>query len=298
VAAAVGVAAVVADAEEAEDETMNHEMPVLGVGLGFREPFLAELFRHRDRVDFLEITADHYMDASPEKVAELDLLASEFPIIPHGLDLSLGSADGIDEDYLSALAEIVARLDPPWWSEHIAFTRAGGVSIGHLAPLPWTREAVDVVVNNVERVQSRIRTPLILENITATMIVPPSEMDEVEFLTAVLDQTGCGLLCDVTNLYTNAVNHRQDLADLLARWPWDRVVQLHFAGGNWHDGTLLDSHSHATPPEIWTVLGAAVAHAPIRGIILERDENLPPFSEMLDELEQARTIGRRHGRWA
>ena len=98
-------------------------------------------------------------------------------------------------------------MDPPWWSEHIAFTRAGGVSIGHLAPLPWTREAVDVVVRNVERVKSRIHSPLILENITSPMIVPGSEMDEVEFLTAVLDRTGCGLLCDVTNLYTNSVNH-------------------------------------------------------------------------------------------
>ena len=277
---------------------MLSELPVLGVGIGFREPFLAELFRHRDGVDFLEITADHYFDAPAEKYAELELLARHFPIIPHGLDLSLGSAEGIDDDYLTAMADIVARLDPPWWSEHIAFTRAGGVAIGHLAPLPWTREAVDVVVRNVERVRSRIPIPLILENITTTMIVPASEMDEVEFLTAVLDRTGCGLLCDVTNLYTNAVNHGQDLDDLLARWPWDRVVQLHFAGGNWHAGTLIDSHAYPTPPEVWKVLEAAVARAAVRGIILERDENLPPFAELLGELDQARTIGRRHGRWA
>ena len=136
---------------------MERDLPTLGVGLGFREPFLAELFRHRDGVDFLEITADHYFDAPEEKRAELDLLAAHFPIIPHGLDLSLGSAEGIDEAYLDAMADLVARLDPPWWSEHIAYTRAGGVSIGHLAPLPWTREAVDVVVRNVERVRRRIR---------------------------------------------------------------------------------------------------------------------------------------------
>jgi uncharacterized protein (UPF0276 family) len=291
-AAAAGVAAAV------EAEPMSCDLPVLGVGVGFREPFLAELFRHRDGVDFLEITADHYFDAPAEKNAELDLLARHFPIIPHGLDLSLGSAEGIDDDYLTAMAGIVARLDPPWWSEHIAFTRAAGVAIGHLAPLPFTREAVDVVVRNVERVRIRIRTPLILENITATMVMPASEMDEVEFLTAVLDRTGCGLLCDVTNLYTNAVDHGQDLDDLLARWPWDRVVQLHFAGGNWHDGTLIDSHAYATQPEVWTVLEAAVTRSAVRGIILERDENLPPFAELLGELEQARTIGRRHGRWA
>jgi uncharacterized protein (UPF0276 family) len=277
---------------------MFHELPVLGVGVGFREPFLADLFRYRDRVGFLEVTADHYFDAPGAKRSELDLLAAHFPIIPHGLDLSLGAADGIDDAYLAAMADLVARLDPPWWSEHIAYTRAGGISIGHLAPLPWTFEAVDVVARNVERVRRRIRTPLILENITATRILPGSEMDEVEFLTAVLDRTGCGLLCDVTNLYTNAVNHGQDINDVLDRFPWDRVVQLHFAGGHWHDGSLHDSHAHATPPEVWAVLEAAVSRAPVRGIILERDENLPPFAEILGELEQARTIGRRHGRWA
>jgi uncharacterized protein len=298
VAAAVVAAVVAVAAVAAEADPMNRDLPVLGVGVGFREPFLAELFRHRDGVDFLEITADHYFDAPAEKNAELELLAGHFPIIPHGLDLSLGSAEGIDEDYLSALADIVARLDPPWWSEHIAFTRAGGVSIGHLAPLPWIHEAVDVVARNVERVRSRIQTPLILENITAPMILPASDMDEVEFIRAVLDRTGCGLLCDVTNLYTNAINHGQDLDDLLGRWPWDRVVQLHFAGGNWHDGTLIDSHAYPTPPVVWTVLEAAVTRAPVRGIILERDENLPPFAELLGELEQARALGRRHGRWA
>ena len=278
---------------------MGHALPALGVGIGFREPFRADLFRHRDRVDFLEITADHYFDVPEEKKAELELLASHFPIIPHGLDLSLGSAEGVNNGYLDAMAELVARLDPPWWSEHIAFTRAAGVSIGHLAPLPWTVEAVEVVARNVERVQRRIRTPLILENVTAPVIMPGAELDEAGFVTAVLDRTGCGLLCDVTNLYTNVVNHGLKLENvLLDRWPWDRVVQLHFAGGHWHDGSLIDSHAQETPAEVWSVLESAVARAPVRGIILERDENLPPFSELLDELEHARAIGRRHRRWA
>src|SRR5947209_11127306 len=108
---------------------MGRDLPALGVGIGFREPLLAALFRRRDGVDFLEITADHYIDSPGEKRAELDLLAAHFPIIPHGLDLSLGGAEGIDERYLDAMAELVARLDPPWWSEHIAYTRAGGIVI-------------------------------------------------------------------------------------------------------------------------------------------------------------------------
>jgi uncharacterized protein (UPF0276 family) len=277
---------------------MVSRQPALGVGIGFREPFRTELFERRHAIDFLEITADHYFDAPPEKLAELELLADHFPLIPHGLDLSLGSADGVDVAYLAKMAELISRLGPPWWSEHIAFTRAGGVSIGHLAPLPWTDEAVAVVARNVDRVRESIKTPLILENITAPCVIPGSEMDEPEFITAVLDRTGCGWLCDVTNQYTNAVNHGVPIESILERWPWDRAVQLHFAGGHWQDGTLIDSHARATPSEVWRVLESAVARAPVRGIILERDENLPPFSELASELERARAIGRRHGRWA
>jgi uncharacterized protein (UPF0276 family) len=212
-------AAVAVDVAGAEAEPMSPDLPVLRVGVGFREPSRTELFRNRDSVDFLEVTADHYLNAPKEKWAELELLADHFPIIPHGLDLSLGGADGIDADYLAAMADLVERLEPPWWSEHIAFTRAEGRPIGHLAPSPCTREAVDAIARNVERVRRQISVPLILENIAAQVVVPGGEMDEVAFVTAVLDRTGCGLLCDVTNLYTNAVNRRQDLNDYLDRWP-------------------------------------------------------------------------------
>ena len=176
-----------------------------------------------------------------------------------------GVAEGIDEEYLDAIAELVERLNPPWWSEHIAYTRAGGIAIGHLAALPWTDEVVEVVARNVDRVRGRIKTPLILENISTTVVLPGSEMDEVDFFNAVLDRTGCGLLCDVTNLYTNAVNQGLDLDRILERWPWDRVVQLHFAGGHWHDGTLIDSHAHPTPPEVWRMLDEAMRRAPFAG---------------------------------
>jgi uncharacterized protein len=272
------------------------EGPALGVGLSFRPSFRADLFRQRDQVDFLEITADHYFKAPPEKLAELDLLAAHFPLIPHGLDLSLGSAEGIDGTYLDLFAALVGRVSPPWWSEHLAFTHAGGVSIGHLAALPFTREAVDAVVRNVETVRRAINVPLILENITVSVQVPGSEMDEPAFLTEVLRRTECGWLCDVTNLYTNAVNFGVNLDRELDRWPWDRVVQMHVAGGHWRDGILIDSHAFPTFPEVWRVLDEAVARSPVKGIILERDENLQPFGDLLDELARARAILKRHRR--
>ena len=157
------------------------------------------------------------------------ILADHFPIVPHAVNLSLGSADGIDDEYLEKLADLVDRLDPPWWSEHIAFTRGGAVDIGHLSPLPSTRDSIDMICHNIRRVRQSIAAPLILENITYTVTFPFSEMDEVTFLREVLEAADCGLLLDVTNLFTNATNHGYDPLTFFERLPLERIVQLHFA---------------------------------------------------------------------
>jgi uncharacterized protein len=272
-------------------------LPTLGVGLGYREPYRADIFLQQSAVDFLEIVADHYLAASPAKLQELDLLAAHFPLVPHGLDLSLGSAEGLDPAYLRDLAALVRRLDPPWWSEHVAFTRAGGVEIGHLTPLPYTREALDVLCRNVAAARAAIPTPLVLENVAYLLPVPGSEMTEADFLAEVVERTDCGLLLDVTNLHANAVNHGYDAHAYLARLPLERVVQLHFVGGHWERGVLIDSHSRPTPPDVWALMDAVLAQAPVRGAVLERDEHLPPFAALADELAQARALGRQHGRW-
>lgn len=272
-------------------------LPALGSGLGYREPFRTDLFLRPGAVDFLEIVADHYLDASREKREELELLASQFPLVPHALDLSLGSADGLDPDYLNLLAELVNRLDPPWWSEHLSLTRSGGVEIGHLSPLPFTREARDTVCRNVEAARRRIRAPLILENITCPFFVPGAEMTEVDFLSEVVERTGCGVLLDVANLHINSVNHGYDPWQALERLPLERVVQLHFVGGHQEGGTWIDSHSRPAPPEIWALMETVLAQAPVKGIILERDEALPPFAELEAEVARARTLGKKHGRW-
>lgn len=269
----------------------------LGSGLGYRPQFRADLFASRSHVDFLEIIADHYLDASPEKLAELELLRTHFPIVAHGLDLSIGGADGVDPVYLDKIAGLIARIDPPWWSEHLCFTRAGDVDIGHLAALPYTQEAIDAVARNVETVRKRIKAPLLLENITTVVRVPGAEMDEPEFLTRVLERTGCGWLCDVANLYANSVNFGVDLNAAFERWPWDRLVQIHYAGGRWRQGVLIDSHDAATSEDVWSLYDRIVSRAPVKGAILERDERLPEFCELLGEVSRARRALEAHGRW-
>lgn len=265
-------------------------LPGLGVGLGYRDVFRGELFLRRDAVDFLEITTDHYIDAPSAKRRELDLLRDHFTLIPHSLDLSLGSADGVDVEYLEKIAEIVELVDAPWFSDHICFTRAGDVKIGHLAPVPHTRESLDVFARNIAVVRKRIARPLVLENITYLMRWPNAEMDEPDFIRTLAEENDCGLLLDVTNLYANSRNFGFDWREFLDHFPLERVVQLHFVGLRDHGGKLIDAHSDATQSEIWQVFDEVARRCDIKGAVLERDGAFPPFDDLAEELATARSI--------
>lgn len=265
-------------------------LPDLGVGIGYREPFLSELFACRSSIDFLEITADHYFEPIDAKAAELELLANNFPLIPHGLAMSLGSAEGLDSGYLKLYADLVNRLKPAWCSEHIAFTRAGGIDIGHLTPLPKTDATLRVLVDNIARLQDAIAVPLILENITDTIRYASEDYDGADFLCELCNRSQIGLLLDVTNLFINSANQGFDRLRFLHRLPAERIVQLHFVGGKLEQGVWIDSHSRATQSEIWDLLEQVVRYASVKGAILERDENIPPLRELTGELEHARSI--------
>ena len=262
----------------------------LGIGIGFRERFRADVFLNQEKIDFLEITTDHYLDAAPAKLEELNLLREHFPLIPHSLELSLGSAEGIDEDYLEKVAALVEFVEPAWFSDHLCFTKSGGVKIGHLAPVPFTKEAVEVFVKNISNVKKRIKTPLVLENITYLVRFPSSEMSEGAFIRTILEETDCGLLLDVTNLYINSRNFGFDWHEFLDEIPLNRVAQLHFVGSHRHGKRLIDAHADKTEAEIWQVFGEVARRCDIKGAILERDENFPPFGEILEELETARKL--------
>lgn len=261
------------------------------IGLGFREKFRADIFLHREKIDFLEITTDHYLDAKPEKTEELRLLKEHFPLIPHSLELSLGSAEGIDAEYLEKVAELVEFVQPEYFSDHLCFTKSGGVKIGHLAPVPYTKETVKVFVKNISEVKKRIKTPLVLENITYLIKFPSSEMSEAEFIKTILEESDCGMLLDVTNLYINSKNFGFDWHKFLDEIPLEKVVQLHFVGSHKHQKRLIDAHADKTEAEIWEVFTEVCRRCDnLKGAILERDENFPPFAEILEELETAKTL--------
>lgn len=267
------------------------KLPKLGVGVGFREQFRADLFLRQADVDFLEIIADHYLDATPQKRDELELLQQHFPLVAHGLNLSLGSAEGLDEKYLEKLAALFEKVRPAWFSEHICFTKSGGVDIGHLAPVPFVRESLEVLRRNIFRFKEFIETPLILENIAYTLDFPFNELQEADFIAELVEETDCGLLLDVTNLYVNSSNLGYDWREFLAKLPAERIVQLHFVGSQRRGNLLIDAHASRTEDEIWDVFREACGgRADVKGAILERDENFPPFAEILEELETARNL--------
>ena len=273
-------------------------LPVLGVGMGYRDPLRKEILQYPEGIDFLEITADNFLQSPNTRWMFLDDLRSRYTLIPHGLNLSLGSAEGLNREYLNELADLVHRVKPPWWSEHIAFTKAGGIEIGHLSPLPFNRESIETFCDNIFEAQDRIGTPLILENITQTVDLPWHEMEESKFLGELLDRTGCGLLLDVTNLFINSKNHGYDPIEFLKTVPAERIIQLHFVGGMMKEGKWIDNHSQNTQDDIFQLIDSVLRYASVKGVILERDANFPPFTTITEELERARDLGRKYKRWA
>lgn len=265
-------------------------LPRLGVGLGFRRPLARPTIANAAQIDFLEIIADHYFDFTRLETRELSELSRRFPLVPHSLSLSPGTIGPPDRAYLRCLDILVNRIDPPWWSDHIAITRAGAIDIGHLAPVPLTEQMLTVVCDNVNRAKARVGRPFIIENIAYTLRLPGAAMSEADFLREVLERTDSGLLLDLMNLHANSRNHGYDPYKFLSSIPLSRVVQVHIIGGHCHGGILVDSHSRPTPEEVWRLLEFVAAATEIKAVLLEWDEQFPGFDVIIGQLARARAI--------
>lgn len=274
VAAAEGAVAAVTD------------LPFLGAGVSYRGAWRWEVIRHRDEIGVVEFMPEEV--AGEAGLRDLVLIHQAVPVILHGIGLSLGSADGLDPDRVRHMARVAEAVQPPWFSEHIAFTRAGGVEIGHLAPLPFTREAVATVAANVAELKSALPgLPLLLENIAYPFALPGAEMTEAQFVRAVIETADVGLLLDLENVHANALNHGYDALEYLESLPLERVVEVHLAGGLWSEGQYVDTHTRSVPEESWRLLEWLVPRTDIRAVIIERDDDLPPFGDLLTEVRRA-----------
>ncbi|KUO03428.1 DUF692 domain-containing protein [Streptomyces caeruleatus] len=268
-------------------------MERLGTGIGWR-PEIADAVERMPGVDWVEAVAENVCPGHlPESLVRLR--ERGVTVVPHGVSLGLGGAERPDAGRLAALAERVEALGSPLVTEHIAFVRAGGsltasprLEAGHLLPVPRTRDALDVLCENVRIAQDALPVPLAVENIAALIAWPGEEMTEGQFLYELADRTGVRLLIDVANLHTNHVNRGEDPAKALAELPLEAIAYVHVAGGFERDGVWHDSHAHPVPQPVLDVLTDLASRVSPPGVLLERDENFPEPAELERELGSIR----------
>jgi uncharacterized protein (UPF0276 family) len=269
---------------------MASEFPALGHGIGLRPPHYAEVVESHPPVDWFEVITENFMVAGGNPRHVLRQVRARYPVVLHGVSLSIGSVDPIDEAYLTGLAALADEIEPAWISDHLCWSSFGGHTGHDLWPLPFTEEALGHVVRRVQDVQERLRRPILIENVSSYLEFAHSTLPEWEFLSEVARRADCGLLLDVNNVFVSAHNHGFEAAEFLAGIPVERVKQIHLAGHRDEGTHLLDTHDHAICDGVWGLYRAAVRRFGAVPTIIERDDDIPPLAEVLAESRQAAAI--------
>jgi uncharacterized protein (UPF0276 family) len=239
---------------------------------------------------WFEIISENYFAAGGIQRANLDSLRALYPVVPHGVSLSIGGADPFDAEYLSRLKALVARVRAPWFSDHLCWTGIAGVDTHDLMPLPFTADTLRHVVERAKRVQGQIEAPLALENPSSYMTFRESSIPEPDFLAEVAERADCGILLDVNNVFVSAHNHGFDANAYVDAMPPDRVVQIHLAGHEDRGKYLLDTHSTPVPPPVWDLYRRAVRRCGGVSTLVEWDQDVPPWQTLAAEVERARVV--------
>ena len=262
----------------------------LGFGLGLRVPHYAYVLEARPAVDWFEILSENYMVAGGKPLYYLDRIREHYPLVMHGVSLSIGGTDPLDQNYLMRLKALANRVEPAWISDHLCWTGINGTNLHDLMPLPYTPETVRHVAERVSHVQDYLGRQILLENVSSYVTYTASELTEWEFLCEIAEIADCLILLDVNNIYVSAFNHNFDPHAYLAGIPVERVRQFHLAGHTCQQDLIIDTHDQPIVDPVWDLYAAAVRRFGHVSTMIERDDNIPPLSELLDELEQARRI--------
>lgn len=264
--------------------------PFLGFGLGLRTEHYADVLERKPAVDWFEIISENYMIPGGQPLAILDRIRADYPVVMHGVSLSIGSTDPLDGDYLRDLKALADRVEPRWISDHLCWTGVNGLNLHDLLPLPYTEEAVAHVAGRIRQVQDFLGRRIAIENVSSYVTYSHSAMSEWEFVSAVAEAADCWLLFDVNNIYVSGFNHDFDPATFISGVPRDRVVQFHLAGHSNNGSHIIDTHDAPVIDDVWALYEAAWRHLGPVATMIERDDNIPPLDDLLAELERARTI--------
>jgi uncharacterized protein len=265
--------------------------PFAGYGLGLRRQHYDDVLNARVGVDFLEVISENFMVDGGRPRHILRAVRERYPVALHGVSMSVGSADGVDPAYLARLRALVDEIDPLFVSDHLSWSRIEGFNAHDLLPIPYTREALDVVCDNVDRAQTALGRAMLIENPSTYLDYAQSEMHEWDFLAALCARTGCHLLLDVNNVFVSATNHGFDPLDYLDGIPARFVRQIHVAGHSRGSEMLIDTHDSPVCADVWNLYAHVLPRLGPVATMIERDDAIPPLHELLAELAVAREIG-------
>lgn len=269
------------------------DTPNLGFGLGLRTAHYEEILANRPDVDWFEALSENYMVAGGKPLHYLDRIRAEYPMVMHGVSLSIGSSDPLDRDYLNALKALARRIEPAWISDHLCWTGVAGKNIHDLLPLPYTQEAVAHIADRVTEIQEFLGRRILLENVSSYVGFRNSEMQEWEFLTAITERADCLILLDVNNIYVSGFNHGFDPRQFIDGVPAKRVCQIHLAGHS-HCGThIIDTHDAPIIDDVWSLYEYTIRRLGPVATMIERDDHIPPLADLVAELDQARSLARK-----
>jgi len=262
-------------------------------GIGLRPPHVGQIIATRPLVGFFEVHAENYLAGGPA-IARLKDIRVDCPVSIHGVGLSLGSAEGIDGRHLDRLASLICAVDPFIVSEHLSWSTAGGVYLNDLVPLPYTREALETVARNIDRVQTRLKRPILIENPSLYLRYKDSPIPEHEFLAELVSRSGCGILCDVNNIYVTTQNLGGDPIAWLDALPAEAVGEIHLAGHTVNDADgvtiLIDDHGSAVTAAVWRLYEHAVRRFPEASTLVEWDSRIPALDMLIDEATKADAV--------
>lgn len=260
-----------------------------GIGIGLRVPHIPYILEHHPKIDFFEIISENFMVDGGLPLYNLERILERYPVVQHGVSLSLASADPLDFEYLKRLKKLTQKTKTPWFSDHLCWSSVDRVHYHDLLPVPYTKAFIKHIVEKARIVQDYMELPFAVENLSSYVSFKDSEMTEWEFLTTIIEQANCSVLLDVNNIYVSSVNHHFDPNEYLDYIPVNRVVQTHIAGHSVQEnGTLLDTHDHPVCREVWDLYRQLYQKTGGVTTLLEWDDNFLTFEETYKEALKAK----------
>ena len=269
---------------------MSPSLPYLGFGLGLRNEHYNAILDTKPKIDWFEALSENYMIPGGKPLNYLDKIRADYPIVMHGVSLSIGSTTAFDVDYLRDLKKLADRIQPAWISDHLCWTGVHGQNIHDLLPLPYTEETVKHVAERVKIVQDFLGRQILLENVSSYASYVDSNITEWEFISEIAERADCLLLLDVNNIYVSSYNHQFDAKAFIDGMPKNRVQQIHLAGHHNHGDYIIDTHDAPVIDPVWALYEYAIARLGQISTLIERDDKIPALEVLVEELEKARKI--------